>query len=473
MPQSPVRPGRRGERRPGVRRRFARQDSHLPSEYAQEGSSLVDDRYVSRRRRLLTSSRPLPDFDVGTASGPWLHCSDGRRIFDGSSGLLCVNVGQGSLAVFSRIEEQFPRASFAGAAVVRPHVQMELMDRLCHAVGRPQDSVALATCGTLAVEVAVGLARNIARVRGGKRRGDILASNLSYHGMSALTLALAGNHARRPRPEDALGLGPAFPAPYPPTHGQAHEGHGCDASCADEVAKAIDSRGAESVAAVLIEPINGTTGGAFVPPGGYLQRMSEICRERNVLVIHDEVLTGLWRTGTPLASHHWDGCEPDLVILSKGLGAGYVSVGAVLVSPELAPLLRHKDVDPLPAMGTMATHPLMAAACLGVLDELESLDFDAFTARGERLGTSLRSLTGWAPVRDVRGIGHLYGVEVTPGLLWPLMEECERRDLFFYPFTGAGEPRSEGLVVAPPLNSSDEDIDFLTAALTDAVASLS
>ncbi|MFD9411566.1 aminotransferase class III-fold pyridoxal phosphate-dependent enzyme [Streptomyces sp. NPDC059989] len=407
------------------------------------------------------------------SNGPWLHRADGRRILDGSSGLLCVNVGQGSPAVFSRIEQQFSRYSFGGAAAVQPHIQMELMHRLCRAVGRPEDSVALTTCGTLGVEVAVALARNITRVRDGKRRGDILTSNLSYHGNSMFTLGVAGNQIRNPRPEDRYGLGPAFPAPYPPTHGYAHGGHGCDALCADEVARAIDNRGAENVAAVLIEPVNGTTGGAFTPPGGYLRRVSEICRARDVLVIHDEVLTGLWRTGTPLASHHWDECEPDLVILSKGLGAGYVGVGAVLVSPEIAPLLRHKDVDPLPAMGTMATHPLQAAACLGVLDELEAMDIGAFTARGELLGTSLQSLSGRAPVRDVRGVGHLYGVEVAPGLLWRLMEECERRGVFFYPFTGAGDPRSEGVVVAPPLNSSDEEIDFLTGALADAVAALS
>lgn len=279
---------------------------------------------------------------------------------------------------------------------------MELMDRLCSAVGRPDDSVALVTCGTLGVEVAVGLARSITRVRDGKRRGDILTSTLSYHGMSALTLALAGNHARSPRPEDALGLGPGFPAPYPPTH--AHQGHACDSSCAFEIAQEIDRRGAENVAALLIEPVNGTTGGAYVPPDGYLRRVSEICRERDVLVIHDEVLTGLWRTGTPLASRHWEGCEPDMVILSKGLGAGYTGVGAVT---------------------------------------------------------------------DIRGLGHLYGVEVAPGQLWPVMRAAEDRGVFFYPFTGAGEPRSEGLVVAPPLISTDEDIEFLIAALSDALDSVS
>lgn len=223
------------------------------------------DRYLQHRERLLTSSRPLPDFEAVGSNGPWLHLADGRRVFDGSSGLLCVNVGQSSAAVFARIEKQFSRYSFGGAAVVQPHVQMELMDRLCRAVGRPEDSVALTTCGTLGVEVAVGLARNIVRVRDKKARGDILTSSLSYHGNSVFTLGVAGNQIRNPRPEDRYGLGPAFPAPYPPTHGHTHDGRGCDASCADEVALAIDSRSAQNVAAVLIEPINGTTGGAFVP----------------------------------------------------------------------------------------------------------------------------------------------------------------------------------------------------------------
>ncbi|MFH9354998.1 aminotransferase class III-fold pyridoxal phosphate-dependent enzyme [Kitasatospora sp. NPDC017646] len=413
----------------------------------------------------------MPDWDVVGADGAWLHRGDGTRILDGSSGLLCTNVGQSSPKVWSRIEEQFARYTYGGAAVVRPHIQLELTERLCNAVGRPHDSVALVTCGTLGVEVAIGLARNITRVRDKKQRGDILTSGLSYHGMSALTLALGGNHARRPRPDDAMGLTPAFPAPYPPAH--PHDGgQACTSGCAEEVAKAIDARGAQNVAAVLLEPVNGTTGGAFVPPDGYLRRVGEICRERDVLVIHDEVLTGLWRTGTALASRHWEGCEPDIVILSKGLGAGYTPVAAVLVSPELAPLLHHKDADPLPAMGTMAAHPLMAAACLGVLDELEALDHQALRARGERLGEALRSLTGLPGVRKVRGFGHLYGVEVAPGLLWPLLKEAEQRGVFFYPFTGAGQPRSEGLVVAPPLISTDTDIAFLTGVLCDAVTAL-
>ncbi len=422
------------------------------------------------RQRLLTSSRPLPDLDVTTATGPWMHCADGRRILDGSSGLICVNAGHGSPRVQDRIARQLTRTTFAGAAVIRPRLQLELADRLCHAVGRPDDHVALVTCGTLAVEVAIGLARNIARVRNRNQGGLILTSTLSYHGNSALTLGLAGNHARRPRPADALGLGPAFPAPYPPTH--PHTGRPCDALCADALAEAIDSRGPHAVAAVLIEPINGTTGGAYVPPQGYLRRVNKICRERGVLVIHDEVLTGLWRTGPALASDHWEGCAPDLCILSKGLGGGYTAVGAVLVSPEIAPLLRRADADPLPALGTMAAQPLQAAACLGVLDELQALDHTELRENGHQLGRDLHRLASLPGVRDVRGVGHLYAVEVDSGLLWPLIEQAQQRGVLFYPFSGAGRPRSEGIVVAPPLTTTPRDLTFLVEALDGAVRAL-
>jgi adenosylmethionine-8-amino-7-oxononanoate aminotransferase len=161
-----------------------------------------------------------------------------------------------------------------------------------------------------------------------------------------------------------------------------------------------------------------------------------------------------------------------LGILSKGLGGGYTGVAAILVAPELARWIRHPGADPLPALGTMATHPLQAAACLGVLDELEAMDMGAFRARGDALGAALHALADAHGVREVRGLGHLYGFEVDPGLLWPLIEETEVRGVLLYPFTGAGHPKSEGVVIAPPLNCTEEDIAFLTTALTDAVAAL-
>ncbi|WP_082710119.1 aminotransferase class III-fold pyridoxal phosphate-dependent enzyme [Burkholderia sp. TSV86] len=425
---------------------------------------------MNLRSRLLSSSRPLPDLDVERGEGAWLYCKGGRRFLDGSSGMLCANVGHSNPVVIAKVTEQLSRVSFAGPAVVRPYIQMELVDRLTKAVDRPDDYVAFTTSGTLGVEIAIAIARNIARVRGGKARRHVLSSNLSYHGASAYTLAIAGNGVRRPREDDAFGLGPAFQAPYPPAHTQnVAPGHVCDAGCADEVARAIDLRGSENVAAVILEPVNGTTGGAFVPPDGYLRRVAEICRERGVVLIHDEVLTGLWRTGKSLASHHFPGSSPDICILSKGLGAGYTSVSAILIAPELAQLLKSEGADPLPALGTMSATPLQAATCLGVLDELRHLSVDGFDQRCIWLGNRLKSLTEFSAVRDVRGIGFLYGIELQPGLLWPFMEKVEERGVFFYPFSYA---TGSGFTVAPPLNSSDSDLEYLVNAVRDSLAEL-
>lgn len=421
------------------------------------------------RDRLLTSSRPLPHLDVDRAVGSWIYCRDGRRILDGSSGLLCANVGHNSPYVAARVAGQLARSAFAGPAVAYPYAQLELMERLCTLVGRPDDYMALTTSGTSGVEIAIAIARSIARVRGGDSRRHVLASNLSYHGNSAFTLAIAGNGVRRPREEDAFGLGPGFAAPYPTAHTSRGGDHVCDAGCADAVAEAIDERGQETVAAVIVEPVNGTTGGAFVPPHGWLRRVGEICRERGVVVIHDEVLTGLWRAGKPLASHHWDDAAPDICILSKGLGAGYTPVAAVLVDPELAPMLKAEDADPLPAMGTMAATPIQSATCLGVLDELERIDQASFEGRCQRLGGGLAPLAASPSVRHVRGIGFLYGIELAPGLLWPFLEEVENRGVLFYPFSYGG---GDGVTVAPPLNSTDADLDHLITAVRDTVAEL-
>lgn len=422
------------------------------------------------RKRFLSSSRPLPEIEVEYGAGSWLYRRDGSRIFDGSSGLLCANVGHNSSKIAGRIAGQLSRFAYGGPAVIQPYNQVELVRRLTAAVGRPDDSVAFTTSGTTGVEVAIAIAKNAARTQSGEDRGDVLASNLSYHGNSAFTLAIAGNGGRRPRPQDSFGLAPGFAAPYPTAHTPPGESnHVCVASCADDVARAIDERGAENVAAVIIEPVNGTTGGAFVPPAGYLAQLGRICRARGVVVIHDEVLTGLWRAGRPLASQHWDDSSPDIVILSKGLGAGYTSVAAVLVAPHIANLLNSKAADPMPALGTMAATPLQAAICLGVIDELESIEPEAYERRVDTLTRGLLSLQGRRFVRDVRGIGFLHAVELESSCLWPFMAAAEKYGAFFYPFSYQG---GDGFMVAPPVNSSDADIDHVLSVIDQGLTAL-
>src|SRR5262249_47637105 len=162
----------------------------------------------------------------------------------------------------------------------------------------------------------IALSRKIQRGRGEPRRLDILTSRMGYHGNSALALALSGHRRRRPPPGEALGLAPAFDPPFPGFHAGCGR-PACESACADVVRAAIDQRDPDSVCAVLIEPIIGTSGGGFVPPPGYLQELRRICDERGVLLIFDEVLTGLGRTGRPMASDWWPGARPDITVVSK------------------------------------------------------------------------------------------------------------------------------------------------------------
>lgn len=426
------------------------------------------------RERLLAPSRPLPHIDSVRSNGSWIHRTDGSRVLDGSSGLVCANVGHSSARVAERVRRQLERGAFAGPATQWPDLQLELLERLCAAVNRPEDSVALTTSGTSGIEMAIALARIAARAQSGGSRHQVLTSSLSYHGNSAFTLALSGHRRRRPDPADAFGVEPSFPAPYPGFH-LCEYGHSCDEVCADVVAEAIDARGAENVAAVLLEPVNGTTGGAFVPPEGYLKRVAKHCRDRGVILVHDEVLTGLWRAGRPLASDHWEGAAPDICVLSKGLGAGYTSVGAVMVSPRVAAMIEGPRGRPLPMMGTMAATPLQAAVCLGVLDELNMLGPEHVAQGGIDLGGRLRDACPLGPVvRDIRGLGYFYGIEVQDGTLWTQLARLERQGVLLYPFTGyRPDGTGEGMIVAPPLTSTEDDIEHLISTLRTVLESAS
>ncbi|MFH8791781.1 aspartate aminotransferase family protein [Streptomyces sp. NPDC017941] len=424
------------------------------------------------RDRLFAARQSLAPLPFARAEGSWLHLTDGRRVLDAASGLICVNVGHGRPSVVRALTEQAAVGAFASPGALRPGPQEQLARRLTRLVGRPDDRVVLASTGTAAVEMAISLARLAQRARGGHRRHRVLTASLSYHGNSALTLGLSGHRRRRPHSDDAMGLAPAFDPPYPGMHRGCRYAQ-CRADCADAVRDAL-GEDPESVAAVLLEPVNGTTGGAYEAPDGYLARVRSLCADQGVLTLHDEVLTGLGRTGGPLAADHRPGASADITVLSKGLGAGYLPISAVLVAPRLA-----EDVlaagTPLPMMGTMSATPLQAAVGLAVLDVLE--DTGALTdaqGLGTRLGRDLRRTLATVPaVTDVRGRGHYYGVELAPGTLHEAMRRTRERGLLLYPFNGyRHDGGGEGLIVAPPLTASADELDFLTEHLRPALADL-
>lgn len=237
--------------------------------------------------------------------------------------------------------------------------------------------------------------------------------------------------------------------------------------CAQAVRDAIVDAGPDSVAAVLMEPVNGTTGGGYTPPPGYLRAVREICDEYGVLLIHDEVLTGLGRTGLPLASHHASEVRADIVTLSKGLGAGYVPLAATMIALDLAEDILSSGAW-LPLMGTMSATPLQARAglaVLSVLDELGALDREQ--VRGAAVTQVVAEVTRDLPVvTDVRGVGYFHGIELAPGTVGEALRITRSNGLLLYPFVGYRRGGGgEGLLVAPPLNATDADLDYLGQAL--------
>ncbi|KOG58324.1 aminotransferase class III [Streptomyces varsoviensis] len=408
--------------------------------------------------RLLAARQPLPSLPFDHAEGCWLYGPDGRRFMDASSGLICVNVGHAHPAVLRALTTQAGKGTFASPGSLDPRLQ--------EAVGRPEDRVAFACTGTAAVEMAIALARSVQRARGEKRRHKVLTASLSYHGNSALNLALSGHRRRRPHPDDGFGLGPAFDPPYPGHH-RGCRLDACDATCAAEVGTAIEEAGTDTVAAVLVEPVNGTTGGGYCPPDGYLRALRDICAAHGVLVIHDEVLTGLGRTGLPLAAHQCPASDADLTVLAKGLGAGYLPISAVLIAPDAAEELLSSG-SPLPLMGTMSATPLQAAvgmATLSVLDDIGALDRES--ARGATVTDAVREAARGLPVvTGTRGRGYFLGVELAPGTQRRALAISREQGLLLYPFNGfQPDGGGEGVIVAPPLNISDEETAFLGSAL--------
>ncbi|GAU67172.1 probable aminotransferase [Streptomyces sp. NBRC 110611] len=414
---------------------------------------------------LLSARQPLPPIDYSHAAGAWIHTADGDRLLDAASGLVCVNIGHAHPHVVERIARQARTATFASPGSLLPSLQEELAVRLTEAVNRPGDGVSLSCSGTSAVELAISYARLIQRSRGQDGRHRILTARLGYHGNSALTLGLSGHRRRRPHPDDALGLAPAFDPPYPGHHHNCRYDR-CRADCADAVVEAIDRLGTESVAAVLIEPVNGTTGGALIPPPGYLAALRRACHDLGVLVIHDEVLTGLGRTGLPLGADHCPDAAADIVVLSKGLSAGYVPLSAVLVNPAGVDQLLSAP-RPLPLMGTMSATPLQAAAGLAVLDVLGEMGaLDPAHVRGEDVTAAVRAVEGLPVVRETRGVGYFHALELEPGTQAAALAATRDERLLLYPFNGFhADGTGEGLIVAPPLNSSPSEVDFLAHGL--------
>src|ERR1700704_2084929 len=345
--------------------------------------------------------------------GCWIIADDGRRFLDASGQAAVVSIGHGVPEIGHAMAEQSSQIAFAHTSQFHSAPAEKLAKRLL-AMAPPNfrhgGRVYFTSGGSEATETAIKLARQFRLESGQQDRYRVLSRRQSYHGSTLGAMSVSGNVARRAPYEPLLAewghIAPCFcyHCPFEKTFPQ------CEIACADELDTVLLGKDSDSVSAFIFEPVVGATLGAPAPPEGYAARIAEICHKLGILLIVDEIMSGIGRTGKPFAVQHW-GIEPDMILVGKGVASGYAPLGAVLVSARVVEVFEHGSGAFMHGF-TYQAHPVCAAAGNAVFDYLESQKlFDRVVPAGENLRDSLASIQSHRHVGDVRGLGLLLGVE--------------------------------------------------------------
>lgn len=418
--------------------------------------------------------------------GCYLFDAEGKKYLDAAGGAAVVTIGHGVAAIGEAMAAQARRLAFAHTSQFLTEEAERLAARLRELAPANfrEGRVFFTSGGSEAIETAIKLCRQYWLERGQPRRTRIVSRWQSYHGATLGALALSGNVKRRepyaPLLPEWGHIAPCYCYRCPlgltyPT---------CDVACADELEKFIASVGPDTVAGFIAEPVVGATLGAVVPPDGYWQRLAEICRRHGLLLIADEVMTGMGRTGKNFGVEHW-GIEPDLIVVGKGIASGYAPVGAVLVSDRVVETIA-RGSGHFEHGFTFSAHPVAMAAGLAVLDHLEQKRLLPRVApAGEELRAALEPLKKLPLVGDIRGRGLLVGIEfvkdaATHAPFPPEARVAERisqaalaEGVLTYPIQGCADGvAGDHLLLAPPYIISSDEIRSIARALEAAVARL-
>lgn len=415
--------------------------------------------------------------------GVELFDSTGRTYIDACGGAAVSCLGHGHPDVLAALHAQLDKLAYAHTGFFTSEAAEALADRLAASAPGNLDHVYLVSGGSEAVEAALKMARQYFLEIGQPQRRHIIARRQSYHGNTLGALASGGNFLRRKQFDPLLIETRHIEPCYAYRFQEAGES---DAEYAARAAQALEDEilalGGETVMAFIAETIVGATAGAIPPVGDYLRRVREICDRYGVLLILDEVMCGMGRTGT-LYAFEQEGIVPDLVAIAKGLGGGYQPIGAVVLGAHI--FQAFKDGSGVFQHGhTYMGHPMAAAAALAV-QEVIARDglLENVRRMGDHLEAGLRERLGQHPhVGDIRGRGLFRGVELvadreskTPfdpafRLHARLKREAMARGLMVYPMGGTidGE-RGDHVLLAPPFIVTSEVVDTIVDRLADAL----
>ncbi|HMA38959.1 MAG TPA: aspartate aminotransferase family protein [Gemmatimonadales bacterium] len=409
-----------------------------------------------------------------SACGMHYTAADGRRILDGTAGLWCVNAGHAREPIVRAIAESAARLDYAPGFQMGHPGSFALAERLATLLPGDLDRVFFTNSGSESVDTALKIALAYFQARGEPQRARFVGRQRGYHGVGFGGISVGGLESNRKA--YAAQLLPLIDH-LPHTHDLAHNAFsrgqpGWGAELADALEAIVAQRGAATIAAVIVEPVAGSTG-VLVPPRGYLERLRALCDRHGILLIFDEVITGFGRLGAPFAAQAL-GVLPDMISCAKGITNGAVPMGAVAVRRGIYDAI----VDSAPAGielfhgYTYSGHPLATAAGLATLElyRTEGL-FERARALAPAWEEAAHALRGLPHVTDLRNLGLMAALELEPR---PGAPGARGFELFLDCFEHGALVRATGDVIAfsPPLIIERGQIDELFGLVADALRRL-
>jgi beta-alanine--pyruvate transaminase len=404
---------------------------------------------------------------LGRASGMHYWTPEGRQILDAVAGLWCVNAGHGRPEITEAVANQLKTMDYAPPFQMAHPAAFALANELVKIAPAGLDHVFFTNSGSEAVDTALKIALAWHRARGDATRTRLIGRERGYHGVGFGGISVGGIAPNRKAWSTALLPGVDHLAH---THDLAKNAfsrgapaHG--AHLADELERLIALHDASTIAAVIVEPIAGSTG-VLIPPQGYLKRLREICDRHGILLIFDEVITGFGRTGAPFAAQEF-GVTPDLLTLAKGMTNGCVPMGGVLVSKAVYDtFMQGPDGIELFHGYTYSAHPV---ACAAGLATLEIYRREGLLTRARTLAAkwedAAHALQGLPHVIDVRNYGLILGLELAPvagkpgARAFEVYTKCFERGLLV-------RQTADILALSPPLIVTPEQIDEMFGTLS-------
>lgn len=427
---------------------------------------------------------------VSFARGVWLTDSENHSYLDGSSGAVVANIGHGVAEINQAIQDQLAKVAFTHSSQFVCEAALTLADKVITLAPNnfSQGRTYFVSGGSEAIETAIKMARGYFLELGQTKRHIVISRQNSYHGSTQGALSATGHPARRKPYLPLLNNHPKISAvhPYRCLCGSAGScfSESCSTARADQLEAAILKVGPENVMAFIAEPIVGAALGASYPGEAYWPRIRQICHRYDILLIADEVMSGLGRIGTNMGLDLWQ-VQPDIIVLGKGLAAGYMPLGAVLASSKVTSAFEQGS-GIFEHGFTYSAHPVSCAAGLAVLEYMQEHSLvKSVKNREQCFFDGLKEACAQDIVGDIRGRGFLAGIELVADrnskrpfpaelrISQRLAEQALNQGLLIYPGAGSIDGiAGDHIIVAPPFTITDSEFAELFTRLQTAIKQL-